>query len=392
MKLGTAWSGLAWVVAGCQAGPSAAEAELVEQRVVVPSAGIPDEAGVQNANNNLSVARHDGRVFLAFRTAPNHFASREARMVVISSVDEQTWRFEGRFHLDRDLREPQLLSTPNGLLLYFALLGTNPTAFEPGGTVGSRYAGPGDWSEPAPVFGDDFIPWRIRPSPDGGFEVVGYTGGAGVYDLSGDPLRVVWLRSDDGLTWEPAVGQDGVVHEGGGSETDLVRLDDGGVVAVMRNEAGDEGRFGSKICTAPGTDPGAWTCVHDPRKYDSPLMLRSGGRVWLVARRNVTETGAYDVASPDLSFRERSLLNQVAYWQEPKRCALWEVDPEGPEVRWVMDLPSAGDTCFPDALEGDAPDRWTVYNYTSDPDLADLAWLDGQQGPTWIVRADLWLR
>jgi hypothetical protein len=50
-----------------------------------------------------------------------------------------------------------------------------------------------------------------------------------------------------------------------------------------------------------------------------------------------------------------------------------------------MDLPSKGDTCFPEAVELDGD--LLVYNYSSDPDsIGDPSWLEGQTSPTGIYR------
>src|SRR5258707_844047 len=96
---------------------------LVSTRRVVPSAGLDPRNGVQRANNNLDVVRHEGRVYLAWRSAQSHFASDQVVMNVASSEDEQTWRYETSFRLGRDLREPRLLSMKGRLFLYLARLG-----------------------------------------------------------------------------------------------------------------------------------------------------------------------------------------------------------------------------------------------------------------------------
>jgi hypothetical protein len=73
---------------------------LAETEQIVPGLGLPPELLLQQANNNLDVVRHDdGRVYLAFRSAPNHFASADATIQVISSADGQRWDFEARFAL-----------------------------------------------------------------------------------------------------------------------------------------------------------------------------------------------------------------------------------------------------------------------------------------------------
>ena len=375
------------LVLACAQGPdgrdSAPETQptLGELRQIVPSDGLPAQVVPQDANNNLDVAVHDGRVFLAFRTAPTHFADTETELYVVSSTDEQTWRFEGRFHRDTDLREPQLVSWEGRLYLYYAVLGASRTDFDPQGTMWTEWLGPEQWSEPEWTDDPTFIPWRIKQI-DGALHLVGYTGGGNVYEPGGEPIQIRWRTSDDALSWRPAQAED-VVLEGGGSETDLEILPSGDLVAVVRNEAGDEDGFGSKVCTAPASSLGDWTCSPDPRKYDSPLTFQAEGRVWLIARRNVTEDGHYDLGL-DLPRAEAYLRYQAEYWGEPKRCALWEVLPDERRVEHVLDLPSKGDTCFPELIEVDG--ELVVYNYSSDPDGPDWAWFEGQVRPTGIYR------
>lgn len=359
---------------------------------VVPGDHMPVEVEPMDANNNLDVAMHDGRLYLAFRTAPSHFASDAVKMIVVSSTDETDWRFEGEFALGTDVREPQLFSWNGTLFLYFAVLGANPAAFEPQGSRYTTYNGPGDW-EPLTEYADaTFIPWRIKVASDSAgqpeLQMVGYTGGGDIYEPDGDAeLDVYLLRSDNGVDWEPFPGSsdpDGVVQTGGGSETDYVIRDDGSLIAVTRNEAGDATGFGSKICSAPAGDLADWNCVSDPRKYDSPLMFERAGGIWLVARRNVTEDGFFDLGMTDLDPQAQYLTYQGSYWIAPKRCALWSVDPDALTVTWVLDLPSKGDTCFPEAVEKDG--QWLVYNYTSDPEGPDVSWVEGQNAPTYIYR------
>ena len=63
------------------------------------------------------------------------------------------------------------------------------------------------------------------------------------------------------------------------------------------------------------------------------------------------------------------------------------MDPDLLEVSWVADIPSKGDTCFPELIETDAGP--VLYNYSSDPDGPELTWLEGQLAPTNIYRMRL---
>ena len=130
------------------------------------------------------------------------------------------------------------------------------------------------------------------------------------------------------------------------------------------------------------------TCAHDPRKYDSPLVFEHGGRIWLIGRRNLTDTGAYDLEMRDLDHSAQSLAYQAAYWNEPKRCSLWEVDARALTVSHVLDLPSRGDTCFASILPLGG-DRYEVWNYSSPVDGPDVSWVEGQTGETFIYKQTL---
>ena len=354
---------------------------------VVPSAGLPDTVAPQDANNNLDVIRHEGRVYLAFRTAPSHFASPDTVLYVVSSADQQTWRKETELRLGTDIREPRFLSFRGTLQLYFAVLGDNALDFEPGDARRIRLGDDGTWTAPEKFYLDGFIPWRIKIIDDRPY-MIGYVGGENIYDTNGEPLTIHLLESDDGFTWRPAVGDDAVVSRGGGSEADFALMDDGSLVAVVRNEAGDELGWGSKICRSERGGLGNWTCKGDRRKYDSPLVFRHRDDVILVGRRSVGNAGLYDLQRTDLSPEEATQFYLLSYSELPKRCAVWRVDPETLTVEHLSDLPSRGDTCFASVLSNE-DGGYTLYNYTSPLDGEDLGWLLAQLGTTSIYRLEL---
>lgn len=358
---------------------------------VVPFASPPAGVVTQDANNNLDVVAHDGKVFLAFRTAPTHFASDQTEMYVVSSTDEKTWQFEAKFALGTDVREPRLLSWDGQLFLYLAVLGKNPLKFEPQGVKVAKYEGPGQWSEPVDTYEDEFILWRSKVV-NGTPYAVGYVGGDNIYNMTGDPITIHFLTTQNGFDLEPVVPGKPVVQTGGGSETDFVIQDDGSLIAVTRNEAGDETGWGSKICKAAAGDFGNWHCEGDKRKYDSPLVFRHGQRIFLIGRRQLANDGLYDLGMRDLDAKGQTGKYEVEYSFSPKRCSLWEVDPKTLTVSFVLDLPSMGDTCFPGLLDkGDG--KFVVYNYTSPLEAIaegeEWKWIEGQSRPTVIYRVEL---
>lgn len=354
-------------------------------RRIVPGAGLPPEVRPMASNNNLDAVRHaDGRVYLAFRTAPHHFASAETRIVVVSSADEERWRFEAEYQLATDLREPRLLSLGDHLFLYVSKLGSDPLAFEPRGMAFAE-RGPGaEWSQLRSMGRRAVMGWRVRRL--GGVPVMlVYEGGADLYSGRRPDIRVELWKSADGRTWEPYDSTHPVLYRGGGSEADCDLAPDGSLYGVIRNEGGDATGWGAKICRAPTEDLANWTCVSDTRKYDSPFVFAHDGEVYLVARRNLGGHGDYDLGHGP-GWLLRTVWNQVNYSLTRKRCALWRFVPGEDRLAWILDLPSRGDTCFPAVLAGSEPGEVVVYDYSSPLDGPDVAWLRGQRGETGIYR------
>lgn len=356
---------------------------------VVPSDAMPPEVESLLSHNNLDIAWHGDRLYFAFRTGVSHFASEDVVLYVVSTQDQVTWQFETKIELGTDVREPRFLSFDGRLFLYFAVLGEVPVLFEPQHAMVTEWQ-PCGWSEPERILPDldGFIPWRTKVV-DGVPYMMGYVGGENIYQPDGEPVRIYWLTTSDGRTFTPVIEDRPVVIEGGASETDWVIRDDGDLVAVARNELGDaDTGWGSKICRAEAGDLGTWTCAADPRKYDSPILFRHGDEIYLIARRQVANDGNYDLMMRDRTAAEQYNAYNQAYWITPKRCALWRVDGDALTVEHVLDLPSAGDTCFPGVvpLEGG---QYLVYNYTSPLDDPDLEWFNGQTGPTFIYRTTL---
>ncbi len=358
---------------------------------VVPGPGLPMDVTAQDANNNLDVVRFDGKTFLGFRTAPSHFASTETRLYIVSSTDEVTWQYEHVIHMSTDLREPRFLAVGGKLHFYFAVLGDNTLDFNPGEMRHTVRGDDGKWSAHEKLYLDGFIPWRGRVMNDTAY-LIGYVGGDSIYDFTGEEtvkLDIHVLKTTDGVTFTPAFGDQAIISTGGGSETDFAFTEDGGLLAIIRNEAGDEMRWGSKICRAEQGSLHDWKCVADPKKYDSPLVFSHDGHVYLIGRRNLGNGGRYDLELTNLSVKEQTLKYQFTYSEHKKRCALWRVQQEPLDVIHIADLPSSGDTCFASILPTEDDNRYVVYNYTSPLDGPDVGWLHAQLATTQIYRIEL---
>jgi hypothetical protein len=346
---------------------------------VVPSSALPRGLVLEPSNNNLSIALHESRLFLAFRTAPTRFASSRARLLVLSSPDlGGRWTLETSFATGRDLREPFLLEVAGRLHLYFVELGSRVYAFEPRSLWRTSRCGPGCWSAPERWGGPDEVAWDFKVRR-GRAWMTSYQGKH--YELRSRPIDLRFRRSDDGVAWRD-VG-DAPVYRGGATEASFEFDARGALWAITRNEDGDATGFGSHVATADAAEPGAWRFPvrSDPRRYDSPRLFRHGKDIYLLARRDLGPAAGTRFGS--LSGDLRKLFVWVGYSLAPKRTSLYRLDPASRRFDPVFDLPSAGDTAFPSVARLSAHE-FLVANYSSSFRDVDHGWLRGQVSATGI--------
>lgn len=341
---------------------------------VVPSAGLPPQVQVNNSNANLSVASFRHRVFMVFRTAKWQIADDNARMYVVSSTDQMHWRYEGSFSFNTDVREPRLLVYHRKLFLYMALLGSDPAAFQPGGTVETRWLGPNRWTKPRNIMKQpDFIP-RDVVVHDGRAYMTGYTGGGGTFQPKPPPKYVYWLTSSDGVNWHGVNPKQAIVYTGQCGETSFAFLPEGGIVTACQTEEVDKLGWGAKLCTAPATATWKWTCRGDTRRLDSPFVFVDRRHVYVIARRQVAFNGEYDYLHLNFPDTDAQFaMYDAEYAATTKRCALWSIDPTTRQFAPIVDVPGVGDTCYPSVIR-EPNHRYLVYNYTSPLDGSDPPW------------------
>ncbi len=360
--------------------------EVSEPRYVVPLGQLPDEVTLQDANNNLDIIFHEGRLYFAWRTAPDHFASRDTVMYIVSADDGgRVWRYEATVARDRDIREPRLLSIGGRLFMYFFEAGTNPIAFEPNAMFRMERLADGRWTTPEVAGRPGEVPWDLKVR-NGLAYLTSYTGTRSSFDER--DVEVYFQQSTDGVTWSPVTPDTEVSYRGGVSEVAFELTEAGDAWLVTRNEDGDETGFGSHLCFAEADRLGDWDCPgrSNPERYDSPEMFRHGDDLYLVARRDVG--GPFDQGLTDLSVAEQRIQYISAYSARPKRTAIYRINTDDRRVEHVLDLPSAGDTAFA-AVRRTGPDTFLLANYTSPVERADATWLEGQSGRTFIYFVEL---
>jgi hypothetical protein len=354
--------------------------QLGEPRWVVPGPAVVPPMAVGASNNNVEIELFGGRLYMAWRTSRDHWASAVSLMHVVSSGDGgATWSRETEVELGSDVREPRFFKANGALTLVFFQGGTEPTRFEPKAMWRTTRGPDGAWSPLEKWGSGETVPWDVKVRA-GRVLMTSYRGEHYTGKLGGVSLFLE--ASTDGRAWVPAgPGPDATVYTGGVSEA-AFELDEAGALwAVGRNEDGDDTGFGSLLCTAPASDLTAWSCParSDPERYDSPEMFRHGRALYMVARRDVG--GPYDLGRDDLGPTDKQNAYQLAYWSRPKRTALYRIDREARKVVHMQDLPGAGDTAFP-SIRRTGAHTFLMANYTSPLDRPDIPWVDGQRGET----------
>lgn len=335
----------------------------------------PAAAGVDclSANNNLDLTRFEGRLWLAWRTAPSHFASAEARLEVSSAPGpEGPWRHETTVALGADLREPRWVIHQGRLQLWFMKLGTDPKRFQPQGV--HRLSTDGhSWTSPEPALQESVVPWRITKLQNR-WAMIGYRGAEKMYSARpADP--VVELRwSDDLETWSSPVD----LHPGG-TECELIELPDGQIVGLTRNEGPT--RRGGDLLFGPDLEHLSVTPIS--QKPDSPNMFLWQGKPYVFTRRQLAFGGRYDHMPAWVPGAVAIRVDQAVWSVTRKRSALFSVNTNTRSLDWVLDLPSCGDTSFA-AVVHEPDGSILVADYSSPVDRGDPIWLRGQLRPTQI--------
>lgn len=346
---------------------------LSEPRWVVPAL-VPEETPTYASNNNVGIALYDGRIFMGWRTSETHWASENTVIYVISSPDwGESWEHEASWELGSDAREPLFYVWDDVLTFTFFQAGTNPFVFEPVALWRTQRNLSGDWSELTTWGAGEEVVWDIRKR-NGRLYRTSYVGNH--YGDGPSDVDVLFKVSDDGETWTSVEGGP-VTYNGGASESSWEFDAEGKLWAVLRNEDGDASGFGALLCSAPAGRLAPWDCPSqsDPERYDSPRMLRHGDDLYLVARRDIG--GPFDLGDEELTLQDQRRRYAAAYWDRPKRTALYRINRDEGRVEHLLDFPSAGDTAFPSIVRT-GPHTFLIANYTSPVDDPDRTWIEGQ--------------
>lgn len=362
----------------CQALPAQHRITVEPWRRLVPSDNLPAQVQPMKGNNNIDAVQFRGRYYVAFRTAPSHFASRKTRLYLISSADLQSWRYETEFHLGADLREPRFLAFGDSLYFYFFEGGTKLWKFEPRHIYMSVSAGGGAWSPAADLHLDGYVPWRLRER-EGTVYLSAYYGVDLYNSRHTGALRL--FRSQDARHFESLTGGSQIPTQGG-EEGEFIFDEAGNLWATVRLEGS-----GAYVARAHRDSLSQWHTRFTKRKYDSALMFRHEGSIYVVARRHL-KGDATKVEHPNRRQRRRNLIR---YSLSRKRTALYRLDQAQMRLQHVMDFPGCGDTAFP-AIARISDHRYLLLNYSNDITGKDRTWISGQLKPTYVYWTVLEIR
>ncbi|MFX0098794.1 MAG: sialidase family protein [Candidatus Hodarchaeota archaeon] len=260
---------------------------------------------------------------------------------------------------DEDIRDPKFAVINNQLFIYY--LNNKGIMAIPYGT---QYVNSSDgltFSTPAIVPGQqDWCFWKPKTLDNVTWYCTAY---------SNDQNEIILLNSTDGITWAKVstILGDGI----GISEPELTFLSDGRMLVTIRNERHPTTVFGSTdagtglaIAAPPYT---TWNYTLDTlTKLDGPALFN------LNDTSNTTRYFAVGRFQPERD----SVFTALGSVFARKRTSLFEFVNlnSTPELKYISDLPSSGDTAYEGVIiEGD---RLYITYYSSDPSK-DPAWMLG---------------
>jgi hypothetical protein len=333
---------------------------------------MPAPVVLQHSNNNLDLVKFKERFYVAFRTAPTHFASSKSTIYVISSPDLKTWKYEYTIFRASDLREPRFAVLKDSLFLYCFRGGTKLFKFEPQEILVTTTAGDYRWTNTYNIGLDGFVPWRLRNRNDTLF-LSAYYGKELYNNKHQSDLRL--FTSQDGRAFTPISKA---------PQIDLQTAEEGEFIFDKNNDLYATVRLegtGSLVCKADKDSIGKWNYKRYKYKFDSALLFNHEEDIYLVSRRNLD--GNIDKNEESKKRHYSRMDNLIRYSSTRKKTALFKLDKEQLEMKPILDFPSTGDCSYP-AIQQLNEHDYLLMNYSSDINKKEKNWIRGQLGKTYI--------
>jgi hypothetical protein len=333
---------------------------------IIPSDNLPKEVVPQNSNNNLDVYRWNGRYYVAFRTAPSHFASSKTTMYIISTTDFDNWKFEMEIALGTDVREPRFYASKQRLFFMFFKGGKKRFKFEPQGVFQTNFDGQ-KWAALTEIktIPLGYVPWRIKQYKDK-YYLSSYEGINEYKFKEACALRL--FVSDNGQDWSAI--------------SDAPQLDHPRAIAEMAFDVDDRGDLwgiarlefdGAYMMHAKA---GQWNQMeywYSEYKFDSPFIFKHLGDFYMISRRNLSGKFA---RKP-----QRYKHNLVDYSFRKKTTALFKLDTCNHTLLHLQDFGTTGDCAFP-SVQKISENEYLVFDYSCAIDKRPKNWISGQLGKT----------
>jgi len=343
-----------------------------EWQNLTTSGKLPPECKLQHSNNNLDLVKYKGRYYLAFRTAPTHFASKKSVIYIVSSADLDTWKYESEIAPKRDLREPRFAVYRDTLNLYFFTAGTGLFSFDPHEVLICRSTGDGHWTQPESVHLDGFVPWRLRERKDTLYLSAYY--GKNLYNNKHQSnLRLFY--STDAKQWNP-ISKEPQVDILSAEEGEFIFDKSGNLFATVRLEG-----TGALICSADATALNTWKKVRLKSKFDSALLFGHDDEIYLVSRRNID--GDIDKVKNRTNETRGRARNLIRYSITRKVTSLYKFNKNDLSVSLITDFPGTGDNAYAGITKID-DNNYVLMNYSSNIHGKKKNWIRGQLGKTYI--------
>lgn len=350
---------------------SAQHIKYDEWQNLTTSGKLPEQCKIQHSNNNLDLVKYKGRYYLAFRTAPTHFASKKTVMYILSSADMETWSYETEIAVGYDVREPRFAIYKDTLNLYYFEGGKDKFKFDPRYIWIMRTTGKG-WSKRVSANLDGYVPWRLHERNDTLYLSAYY--GKGLYKKNHhSDLRLFY--STDAVNWQP-ISKDPQIDVLSAEEGEFIFDKQGDMYSTVRLEG-----TGALVCKADNNKLQTWNYKRTKYKYDSALLFAHEDDIYLIARRNID--GEMDKVKNRKSEKQGKMRNLIRYSLTKKVTALYKFDKDSLVVTPIMDFPSTGDCSYAGITKIDA-NTYLVMNYSSDITKRERIWLNGQLGRTYI--------
>ena len=348
-----------------------------EWKNLTTSGKLPAQCKLMHSNNNLDLVKYKGKYYLAFRTAPTHYASKKVKLYIVSSYDLDTWEYETEVALDRDIREPRFAVYHDTLNLYFFTGGQSIFSFEPRQLLMCRSIGSHYWNQPITTNLDGFVPWRFRERNDTLYMSAYY--GRNLYNSQHkSDLRLFYTTS---ATSFQRFSVDPQIDASHAEEGEFIFDKKGDLFATVRLESS-----GALICKADKANIGKWHQVGSKYKYDSALLFDHDDDLYLVSRRN--KDGEMNRYSDSVLTKRQQIHNMVRYWFTKKVTSVFKLNKQKLSLSLVSDLPSTGDNAFPGIVKIDE-NNYVLMNYSSNINGRRKIWFTGQLGRTYIYMTKL---